>query len=202
MNVSCFICNFDQFYPEETKFLLCFSQKSHNSENVSGDTVMLVRIAGKITSLTRCFTSFQRDDLGLQAFPPIVKVWWPEMLFYNITYYYRLQWLNSSPFNNQKNSHVIDQAKPLGTVSHRLTFHIVSSSFINCTPPAVWGPKQKHPSGWQRPWQQVGEEKLRYSRQFDVCGGQVWTCHVGGKCFWNSLCGVSYQTCNWKCEKC
>ena len=44
----------NQFCPEETKLLLCFSQKSHNSENVSGDTVMLVRIAGKITSLTRC----------------------------------------------------------------------------------------------------------------------------------------------------
>jgi len=54
MKASCFICNLNQFCPEETKLLLCFSQKSHNSENVSGDTVMLVRIAGKITSLTRC----------------------------------------------------------------------------------------------------------------------------------------------------
>ena len=76
-------------------------------------------------------------------------------------------------------------------VLHFTLFRHLSS---NCTPPAVWGPKQKHPSGWQRPWQQVGEGKPRYLRQSDVSGGQVWMCHVGGKCFGNSLCGVSYES--------
>ena len=76
-------------------------------------------------------------------------------------------------------------------ILHFTLFRHLSS---NCTPPAVWGPKQKHPSGWQRPWQQVGEGKPRYLRQSDVSGGQVWICHVGGKCFGNSLCGVSYQS--------